>query len=228
MPAPEENPGTRGLAHTKLYDLACAAPLIVVYGFVCAGNVLLILRQWPVAQGWKAQLTIANEAATLIFFGLQVALCLVRRLPVGKSDGLWPRLVALLGANFNVALLLLPRTALNESWTLISAGLTIGGILMSVAMLAYLGRSFSIFPEARGLVTGGPYRYIRHPLYLAEMVSSVGIMLQYRQPWAALIALVTIALQIRRMGYEEGVLRRSFPGYDGYAGRSARLIPGLY
>ena len=228
MPAPAANPATGGFAHTKLYDLACAAPLIVVYGFVCAGNVLLILRQWPVAQDWKAQLTIANEVATLIFFGLQVALCLVRRLPVGKSDGLWPRLVALLGANFNITLLLLPRATLNESWTLISAGLTDGGILASVAMLAYLGRSFSIFPEARGLVTSGPYRYIRHPLYLAEMISSVGIMLQYRQPWAALIALLTIAFQLRRMGYEESILRHSFPGYDGYAAHTRRLIPGLY
>lgn len=226
MPAANSRPA--GFAHSKLYDLACAAPLIVVYGFVCAGNVLLILRQWPAALSWKAQLTIANEAATLIFFGLQVTLCLVRRLPVGKSDGIWPRLVALLGANFNIALLLLPRTALNESWTLISASLTVGGILASVAILAWLGRSFSIFPEARGLVTGGPYRYIRHPLYLAEMVSSAGIMLQYRQPWAALIMLVTIALQIRRMGYEESILRRTFPGYDVYAARIRRLIPGLY
>jgi protein-S-isoprenylcysteine O-methyltransferase Ste14 len=225
---PAANSGPAGFAHSKLYDLACAAPLIVVYGFACVGNGLLILRQWPAALGWKAQLTIANETATLIFFGLQVALCLVRRLPVGKSDGPWPRLVALLGANFNLALLLLPRAALNGSWTSISAGLTIGGILASVAILAWLGRSFSIFPEARGLVTSGPYRYIRHPLYLAEMISSVGIMLQYRQPWATLIALVTIGLQIRRMGYEESILRHSFPGYDTYAGRIARLIPGVY
>jgi protein-S-isoprenylcysteine O-methyltransferase Ste14 len=228
MPAPATNSGTGGFAHSRLYDLACAAPLIVVYGFACAGNVILILKQEPSAQDWKAQLTIANQTATLIFFGLQIALCLSRRLPVAKSDGPWPRLVALLGANFNFALLLLPRATLGESWTLISAGLTIGGTLASIAMLAYLGRSFSIFPEARGLVTAGPYRYIRHPLYLAEMVSSLGIMLQFRQPWAALIALVTIAFQIRRMDYEENVLCRTFPDYDRYAARIRRLIPGVY
>ncbi len=228
MPADAANTEASRFAHTKLYDLACAAPLIVVYGFACAGDVLLILRQWPDAHSWKTQLTIANETATLVFFGLQIALCLVRRLPVGKSDGPWPRLVALLGANFNFTLLLLPHATLGASWTMVSAALAIGGTLASAAMLPHLGRSFSIFPEARGLVTSGPYGYIRHPLYLAEMVSSLGIMLQFRQPWAALISLVTIAFQIRRMTYEENILRRTFADYDGYAARIRRLIPGLY
>lgn len=219
-----EQPG----AHSRLYDLACAAPLILVYGFVCAGNAILIGRQWPGTEGWRDWLTIANEALTLVYFGLQIALFLVRRLPVAKSEGIAPRLAALLGANANLLLLLLPRVALGGAWLAISAALTLAGTLAAVGVLAALGRAFSIFPEARGFVAKGPYRFVRHPLYLAEIVATFGIMLQFRQPWATLIALVAIALQFVRMGHEEVVLARTFPDYAGYARRTRRLIPGFY
>ena len=219
---------TRNFAHSRAYDLACAAPLILVYGFACGGNVLLMLQQAPGAHDLKAMAAIANAIATLVFFALQIVLCLIRRLPVGKSDGFWPRATALLGSNFNFALLLLPRVALSEGWAVFAAALTVAGTFAAAVVLAYLGRSFSILPEARKLVAAGPYRIIRHPLYLAEFVSTLGIMLQFRQPWAAGIALVTIVLQLRRMEFEEDVLRQNFPGYGEYQQLTARLIPGLY
>jgi len=215
-------------AHTRLYDLVCASPLIVFYAFAAGGNALLMARQWPDAQDWPAQLTIANEAVALIFLGLQIVLCLIRRLPLGKSDGPWPRLTAILGANFNTVLLALPRVALSPGWAIASATLTICGTAAALLTLLYLGRGFSVLPEARCFVARGPYRIVRHPLYAAEIVSTFGIMLQFRQPWAALVAIATIAFQLRRMGFEEDVLRKAFPGYDGYAKRTARLIPGIY
>ena len=219
---------TEAFVHSRLYDLACAAPLILLYGFACAGTVILTVRQWPLAQGWSGWLVIVNEAGTLLFFGLQIVLFFLRRLPLRKSDGPWPRVTALLGANFNFLLLLLPRVTLDISWTAIATALTFAGTLASVAILVYLGRAFSIFPEARQLVLRGPYRYIRHPLYLFETVSILGIMLQYRQPWAAFVVIVGFCIQIRRMTYEEDVLRRTFPAYDAYAKPLARLIPGVY
>lgn len=215
-------------AHSRLYDLAAAAPLILVYGFACAGNIILMARQWPAARDLAATLTIANEAALLLFFGQQIVLCFFRRLPIAKSDGFWPRAIALLGANASFALLLLPRTALGETATIIAGMLTIGGTAASTAVLFWLGRAFSILPEARHLVIGGPYRVIRHPLYLTEMIATLGIMLQFRQPWAALIVLATFVFQLRRMHVEEDVLASTFPSYRGYSRKTARLIPGLY
>ena len=53
-------------------------------------------------------------------------------------------------------------------------------------------------------------------------------MLQYRQPWALLIVLAALALQILRMNYEEQVLSHAFPEYETYATRSWRLIPGVF
>jgi protein-S-isoprenylcysteine O-methyltransferase Ste14 len=153
---------------------------------------------------------------------------LFRSLPVRKSAGLLPRAVAIVGANFNFALLLLPEARIGETWNTISAALILAGTAGATVVLIWLGRAFSIFPEARQLIAHGPYRVVRHPLYLAEIVATIGITLRYRQPWAILVALVAIGLQLRRMAFEEDILTDAFPGYAVYARHTARLVPGLY
>jgi protein-S-isoprenylcysteine O-methyltransferase Ste14 len=102
------------------------------------------------------------------------------------------------------------------------------GSLLAVIVMSWLGRSFSIMPEARRLVVRGPYRLVRHPLYLCEGLLLVGIFIQYAPPWCYLIIVAQAALQLERMRIEEGVLRTTFPEYDTYASHTARLIPGIY
>jgi protein-S-isoprenylcysteine O-methyltransferase Ste14 len=82
--------------------------------------------------------------------------------------------------------------------------------------------------EARRLVTSGPYRLVRHPLYLAEELAVVGIFMQSLSLWTALILAVQIAFQLRRMHNEEAILAESFPEYAAYRQRTARLLPGIY
>jgi len=215
-------------AHSRTYDLAFAAPVALFYALTVLGNGILIAHQWPQARDLTARLTIANEIGVILFFGLQAWLFLTRRLPVAKSEGLLPGTVAILGANIAFALLLLPHVALGTVWSIVSFALTIGGTLGAVVALAWLGRAFSVLPEARNFVSGGPYRFVRHPLYLMEIVAMLGIMTGFRQPWSAMIVAATVALQLRRMGYEEDILARTYPAYDAYRRRTARLIPGLY
>lgn len=92
----------------------------------------------------------------------------------------------------------------------------------------FLGRSLSIMPEARKLVMDGPYRFIRHPLYLAEEIALLGIFLQFRSWEAAAILFVHLFFQLRRIAWEEQVLADTFPEYRSYAKGSYRLIPGIY
>ena len=82
--------------------------------------------------------------------------------------------------------------------------------------------------EARRLVTNGPYGSIRHPLYLGEAISMLGLTLQYLSPLALLIMALQFFFQFERMRNEEQVLTALFPEYEAYRGRTARLIPGLY
>ena len=80
-------------------------------------------------------------------------------------------------------------------------------------MLAKLGKSFSIMPEARNLVTGGPYAWARHPLYAMEIITLIGTAIQFQQPWAGLLALGVIVLQVARTVFEERVLSDAYPEY---------------
>jgi protein-S-isoprenylcysteine O-methyltransferase Ste14 len=106
--------------------------------------------------------------------------------------------------------------------------LTIVGCVGAIFVLRRLGNSFSIMAESRQLVTSGPYRWVRHPLYLAEEIAFVGLFIQFASLWTALIFAGQIASQLRRIYNEETVLSMSFPEYVAYCRITPRLVPGVY
>jgi protein-S-isoprenylcysteine O-methyltransferase Ste14 len=164
------------------------------------------------------------------FFSFFIA-CLyaVRLQPVNKFAGIVPAAAAILGAFLNWSLLLLKmRTDLPPSAKIAVALLVLVGNIFGLIALRHLGKSFSILPEGRRLVTTGPYRYVRHPLYIAEGVAALGAMINFFSLAAILIVCTQYVLQFARMIYEEKVLRETFPEYTAYARRTARLIPGIY
>ena len=101
------------------------------------------------------------------------------------------------------------------------------GSLGSALVLWRLGKSFSILPEARKLVTGGPYAYVRHPLYSVEIITILGTALQFAAPWSWIIAVIVVVLLWIRSHFEEQVLAESFPEYADYRQRTKRFIPGI-
>jgi protein-S-isoprenylcysteine O-methyltransferase Ste14 len=152
----------------------------------------------------------------------------VRRVPIAKASGIRPRVAGFVGAGLAFVFLALPRETLSPNLAAISIGGVLFGTLASIVSVASLGRAFSITPQARQLVTSGVYRVVRHPLYLAEQMGNFALMLQFKQPWAAVLALASLAAQFPRMHYEEQILRATFSDYAEYASRTWRLIPGLY
>ena len=225
---PTAEPSSSGRQDTKLWDLAAAAPLVILCIFAAIGFAITIHRQWSSAFDLANSLRIGSEFTSAAFLLLQAVMLCIRRLPVSKASGIAPRLWAIAGANFSYLLLLLPRTLPTPMEAFVSSVLLLVGTVGSILTLMWLRRSFAIFPQARKLVTTGPYSFVRHPLYLAEQISAFGVALQYYQPWATLIVLAGFVLQFPRMRYEEAVLKTSFPTYREYAGRTARIIPFLY
>jgi protein-S-isoprenylcysteine O-methyltransferase Ste14 len=75
-------------------------------------------------------------------------------------------------------------------------------------------------------VTGGPYALSRHPVYLGEIITAVGVNLATLGWPSALAVLYFIVCELLRMRWEEGVLSRAFPNdYPAYAKRVPRYAP---
>jgi protein-S-isoprenylcysteine O-methyltransferase Ste14 len=171
---------------------------------------------------------ITMRLSTVVFFLLMAAAVILRTTPSKKASGFEPRVSALIGTFILYSIVLFPRHDLSASAEVISASLMMIGNVGAVAALARLGRSFSLMAETRQLVTSGPYRFVRHPLYLAEEIATIGLFMQFASFWTAVLVVVQFVFQLRRMHNEEAVLSKTFPQYTTYRLKTARLIPGLY
>ena len=67
---------------------------------------------------------------------------------------------------------------------------------------------------------------MRHPLYVTEEIASLGLALQFVQPWGLLLAGAIFFLQLPRIRFEESVLAEAFPEYRAYARRTPMFFPG--
>lgn len=99
------------------------------------------------------------------------------------------------------------------------------GLLLALWSLIALGFSFSIVPEDRGLVERGPYRFVRHPMYLGEILSLLGLCITTQNTWNWLALLMFVRLIVVRISAEE----RMIANYERY-GKSVRwrLIPFIW
>jgi protein-S-isoprenylcysteine O-methyltransferase Ste14 len=171
-----------------------------------------------------------QELVTIVFLALVVVLFAIRRQRIaGAHATLVPGLVALLGTFLLNVVAYLPVEDTTSTEALLAASaIIIVGTLWTIWSLATLGRCFGLFPEVRGLVQRGPYRVVRHPVYLGEMISAVGMVVARPHPLIVFIFGVFMGLQYARTVYEERALTSAFPDvYPAYARRVARLIPGL-
>lgn len=218
-------------AYPVVYDRLMRLPIVLFTGFFFVREMLGLLdflAHPPLVWEWQHLCTLAARIALLIFLGLLIFFHTIRSRPVNQASGWEPRISALLGLTLSNLLLLLDRSSPLPALDIASTLLLLLGNYLCIVVLLHLGRSVSIMAEARKLVTSGPYRVIRHPLYLAEQIAIIGIFLQFLSWQAALLLLVHFVFQIRRMLNEEGILTETFPEYRDYAGRTARLIPGVW
>lgn len=213
---------------TKVYDVLIATPLIVFYGFSMAGLQPMFAKALALRPPWLSALKLADLSSDAFYFALIVALIFLRRMPVGRSQGLWPRALGVSGFAILFVLVWLRPVSLPPPLLALSTLLTGGGTIAELVILLWLGKSFSLLPEARRLIMTGPYRRIRHPLYLAGLIASVGAMLQFAQPWALIVIVAAFAIQLARMHCEEEVLIHTFPEYADYMARTWRFIPRVY
>jgi len=107
-------------------------------------------------------------------------------------------------------------------------GLQLAGLLWQFAAKLALGRCFGLLPARRGIVVAGPYRVVRHPIYLGYLIGHVGFLLVNFSPRNMAVLGVLYAAQVLRIAREERVLCASAE-YLRYRGQVRwRLIPGVF
>lgn len=201
-----------------LFSLLLLAKVVALIGFV----------QAVVAWEPYSLTVLLQRTATIVFLALVVLLFMTRRPVIGRRSSLAGAVVALAGTFIMSVPVVAPFTNPSGLAMAASAALTLAGTAFSIASLASLGRCFGIFPEARGLVAKGPYRWVRHPLYVGEATSTLGQVVVTASPAMVALFLAFVVLQAWRAANEERALAAVFPEYADYAGRTKRFFPGLY
>jgi protein-S-isoprenylcysteine O-methyltransferase Ste14 len=114
------------------------------------------------------------------------------------------------------------------AWPEASLILVIAGACLSLASLLSLGRSFGVRPALRGVASRGPYRIVRHPLYLAYIIADIGYNLQeWNYGTLTLVAAGWISM-LYRIHAEERVLSADPTWADFTARVRYRLLPLIW
>jgi len=149
--------------------------------------------------------------------GLMAWLLITRRRQAGEAR--WQHKV---GAWISA---LLPLALRIHHETLVGQIITVLGLLIALWAMWTLGRSFGVAPADRGLVREGPYRWLRHPMYLGELVALSGADLGNPTPWNSLVLLILLITLLLRIQWEETAIT----GYAIYIDQVRwRMIPFLY
>ena len=211
--------------------------------WLVAMGVLLFLPagtfQWPGAWVFLAEMGILGLASGLWFAAHDPGLLNERLGPLAQRDQP-PADKILLSAFLPLLcgwLVLMALDAVRFGWSAVpvwAQGLGALGLLLAVGIghLTMNENSFAApvvkIQKDRGqtVVTTGPYRYVRHPLYAGSIFLFVGAPLLLGSWWGLAFAPLLILMLGIRIPIEEQALRAGLEGYDDYAARVRyRLIP---
>ena len=205
--------------------------------FISAGTLL-----WPA--GW---------AFIVLFFGFALSLVvwlaredpelLAERMsaPIQRGQPLWDKLfVAAVLVLFAAWLIVMPLDAVRFGWSDVPDWLqlmgTLGVVLSFYIMFltfrenAYLALVVKVQEErGQSVVSTGPYRYVRHPMYASTLLFFPGSALLLGSWWGLMFCTVLLGLLVWRIPLEERMLENGLDGYDEYE-RDVRyrLIPHVW
>jgi len=119
-----------------------------------------------------------------------------------------------------------------QAWSLPALALLGCAVALGLWTLAYnRPGNFNIRPEPKAsgrLVTGGPYRYMRNPMYSAVLLFASAELVAYRDPWKVLCWIALALVLLGKALLEERGLREQHADYAEYARRVRRFIPGVF
>jgi len=218
--------------------------IIAVFAVILVLDLLLFVPagrlDWPAA--WALSLLYGAFLLAYIIWGTLKAPDLLReRSRVAENVKIWDKVIMSI---YTVLLVVIPVLAGLDigrvQWSqmpvvvqpaaLVGLMLAGGLIFWTILANAYLGRMVRI-QEDRGhqVATGGPYGYVRHPMYVGIILLFPCMALFLGSWWALVPALMVSGLMVIRTALEDRTLRAELPGYADYARQVRyRLLPGIW
>jgi protein-S-isoprenylcysteine O-methyltransferase Ste14 len=227
----------KALLAKALLEVVAEFAVFAALLFVSAGTLL-----WPA--GW---------AFMALFFGfaLAIVLWLAREdpdllaermsLPIQRGQPLWDKVfVAAVALLFLAWLIVMPLDAVRFGWSEVPDWLQLLGALGVVLSFyimfltfrenAYLALVVKLQEErGQSVVSTGPYRYVRHPMYASMFVFFPAVALLLGSWWGLLPCAVLLSLLVWRIPLEERMLENGLAGYEEYERNVRyRLIPHVW
>jgi protein-S-isoprenylcysteine O-methyltransferase Ste14 len=192
---------TSGIANIGFVFLVRETILCLVQLFV---GLLLLINQKPTQQPRELKEVLVPLATSLFF----IAYTFVPVMPVWLRANLLPlpwQIPAAIAALF----------------------IGLAGACVAIAGVMHLGRSFGIFVSVREIVLRGPYRYVRHPIYLGYLLLWTGLVLSNFSPAIFILVAIHSSLLIYRATLEEKRLAESSPAYREHMRNTPFIFPRL-
>lgn len=202
---------------------------------------------WPAGgtQWWQAWALLILTSAWIIATAIVIARhspdLFAERLGPRKGAKRWDTALGSIRGILQLALLVVAGLDHRYGWsTTISTAAEVTALVMSslgYCLVVWATASNAFFSSIvriqseRGhtVVTGGPYKYVRHPAYLGGLLTAVSTPILLGSWWAFALGLFDASLVILRTGLEDRTLCAELPGYPEYSFRvRRRLLPGIW
>lgn len=216
---------SRGIRYARIVPMSLLAAF---YGILSVNWIANAVDHfWIALNGdWmRGGLATVHATSTGVFYAVVAAIMFVRKEPIRRERRIvsWVLpFVAVLGLG---AIGSQDAGELSPWMWFVSTAIVLLGTGYTLYALRHLGRHFGVVADVRGLVTSGPYRIVRHPLYLGETATSVGVLLAVLSPYTIAAFSIALAAQLWRAKLEEQSIAHVFPTYREYAARTPMLIP---
>jgi protein-S-isoprenylcysteine O-methyltransferase Ste14 len=193
------------------------------------GNVCLALLFFVVLIPNKSPHYHSTLATDIWLWGaiLMGVLSLVRVPP--RSSMVNIRSILATAAMMIMPALMRPGVLVTTGWVAKAAiALELVGIVLTQVSRVYLGRRFGLLPANRGIVSNGPFRWMRHPIYSGWVVLTIGFLMAYPNPRNITMFVLSLPFLVWRISLEEEHLMED-PEYRAYVEKTPwRLFPGIY
>jgi protein-S-isoprenylcysteine O-methyltransferase Ste14 len=158
------------------------------------------------------------RGSIVIQFLIIIATMVFRTAPVRVTPNPWYWLLAFAVTYYGLFVAVFAQRGAPLVPPAVSDSISILALIVGVYARLSLGRSIGFVPAQRDIITGGAYRFVRHPIYTGLILSYIGFSLRMFSPRNVTMSVMVIGLIVLKSFIEEGFLRKA-PEYANYLER---------